>query len=201
MPSHSSHLLQPLDVGCFAPLKKAYGNQVEDLIRNHINHVTKLEFLPAFKAAFENAITKENICGGFRGTGLIPYDPNAVLSQLEVRLRTPTPLVEDTIWESKTPGDPAELASQTELIKDKITRHQNSSPTPINNAVDQFLKGAHRIAYQLTLLKSENAALRKANEAASRRRQRKKKRVQKRGTLIIGEGSELIAQNDVNQQI
>jgi hypothetical protein len=25
MPPHSSHLLQPLDVGCFAPLKKAYG--------------------------------------------------------------------------------------------------------------------------------------------------------------------------------
>jgi hypothetical protein len=25
MPPHSLHLLQPLDVGCFAPLKKAYG--------------------------------------------------------------------------------------------------------------------------------------------------------------------------------
>ncbi|KAF7139767.1 hypothetical protein CNMCM5793_008095 [Aspergillus hiratsukae] len=27
MPSHSSHKLQPLDVGCFAPLKEAYGMQ------------------------------------------------------------------------------------------------------------------------------------------------------------------------------
>ena len=25
MPAHSSHLLQPLDVGCFGPLKQAYG--------------------------------------------------------------------------------------------------------------------------------------------------------------------------------
>jgi hypothetical protein len=184
MPPHSSHLLQPLDVGCFAPLKKAYGSQVEELIRNHINHITKLEFLPAFKAAFENAITKENIRGGFRGAGLIPDNPEAVLSQLEIRIRTPTPLLEeDTPWELKTPGNPAELASQTELIKDKVARHQNSSPTPINDAVDQFLKGAHRIAHQLTILKSENAVLRKANEAASRRRQRKKKRLQKQGTL------------------
>jgi len=202
MPSHSSHLLQPLDVGCFAPLKKAYGNQVGDLIRNHINHITKLEFLPAFKAAFVAAITKDNICGSFRGAGIIPYDPEAVLSKLEIRLRTPTLSIEDNDpWESKTPGNPAELASQTELIKDKITRHQNSSPTPINNAVDQFLKGAHRMAYQLTLLKSENAALRKANEAASQRRKRQKKRIQKRGTLTIEEGSEMIAQNDVDQQI
>jgi hypothetical protein len=27
MPPHSSHLLQPLDVGCFGPLKKAYGRE------------------------------------------------------------------------------------------------------------------------------------------------------------------------------
>jgi hypothetical protein len=32
MPPHSSHLLQPLDVGCFAPLKKAYGTQIGELI-------------------------------------------------------------------------------------------------------------------------------------------------------------------------
>jgi len=29
MPPHSSHLLQPLDVGCFAPLKKAYSRQID----------------------------------------------------------------------------------------------------------------------------------------------------------------------------
>ena len=52
MPAHSSHILQPLNVGCFAPLKQAYGRQVEGLIRLHINHVTKLEFLPAFKQAY-----------------------------------------------------------------------------------------------------------------------------------------------------
>ncbi|KAF7578666.1 hypothetical protein PtrM4_029060 [Pyrenophora tritici-repentis] len=53
MPPHSSHLLQPLDVGCFSPLKRAYSREVESLMRNHINHITKLEFLPAFKIAFD----------------------------------------------------------------------------------------------------------------------------------------------------
>ena len=32
MPSHSSHILQPLDVGCFGPLKKAYGREIEGLM-------------------------------------------------------------------------------------------------------------------------------------------------------------------------
>lgn len=187
-----SHLLQPLDVGCFVLLKKAYRNQVENLIYNHINYITKLEFLPVFKVAFADAITKDNIYRGFRGTGLVPHNLEAVLSKLEIRPRTPTPLVEEDIpWESKTPSNLAKLASQTELIKSKITIHQNSSPTPINNTVDQFLKGAHCIAYQLTILRAENTALRKANEAASRRKQRKKKRIQKQKTLTIGEGSKI----------
>ncbi|EMD60751.1 hypothetical protein COCSADRAFT_163186 [Bipolaris sorokiniana ND90Pr] len=43
----------PLDVGCFSPLKRAYSREVESLIRYHINHITKLEFLPAFKVAFD----------------------------------------------------------------------------------------------------------------------------------------------------
>jgi hypothetical protein len=57
MLSHLSHLLQPLDVGCFSPLKTAYGKQ--GLMRNRINHITKLEFLSAFRVAFEVLITPE----------------------------------------------------------------------------------------------------------------------------------------------
>lgn len=48
MPPYSSHFLQPLDVGCFGPLKQAYGRQIESLIRAHINHVSKADFLYAF---------------------------------------------------------------------------------------------------------------------------------------------------------
>lgn len=29
MPSHSSHLLQPLDIGCFSAIKKAYGQYIQ----------------------------------------------------------------------------------------------------------------------------------------------------------------------------
>jgi hypothetical protein len=65
-------------------------------MRNRITHITKLEFLPCFKGAFNAAITKSNILGGFRGAGLVPFDPEAVISKLNVQLRTPTPpTVED----------------------------------------------------------------------------------------------------------
>ena len=35
MPAHSSHLLQPLDVGCFSPLKRAYSKQIKELMRGY----------------------------------------------------------------------------------------------------------------------------------------------------------------------
>src|SRR5579862_9106909 len=97
MPSYSLHLLQPLDVGYFGPLKKAYGKQVEHMIRNGINHITKLEFLPALRAAIEITFTPSNIKGGFRGVGLVPFDPEVVISKLDIQLRTPTPSpIDDT---------------------------------------------------------------------------------------------------------
>ena len=84
MPAHSSHLLQPLDVACFSPLKRAYGDMISGLARNRTHYISKETFLPAFKSAFERTFTKENIQAGFRGAGLVPHDPQAVLSKLDV---------------------------------------------------------------------------------------------------------------------
>ena len=93
MPPHLLHLLQPLDMGCFLLLKRAYGAEVNALIRVHIHHINKLSFLPAFKIAFKRAFTKENICLSFQGAGLVPFNPEAVLSKLNIKLRTMTPPV------------------------------------------------------------------------------------------------------------
>jgi len=112
MPLHSSHLLQPLDVGCFAPLKKAYNGQVLDLMCNYITHILKEAFLPAFRAAFNASITPKNTRGGFRGTELVPFNPEAVISKLDIRLKTPIPPpAEDLPWEAETLSNVAEIAS------------------------------------------------------------------------------------------
>ena len=102
MPPHSSHLLQPLDVGCFAPLKKAYGRQIADNTRLGINHIDKLEFLLAFERAHKEALSSSNIRSGFAATGLIPYDPSRVLSRLQIKLRTPTPPSQDAESQDST---------------------------------------------------------------------------------------------------
>jgi len=165
MPPHSSHILQPLDVGCFSPLKASYGKQIETLVRNRINHIIKLEFLPAFEEAFRAALTEQNIKSGFRATGLVPYDPDNVLSHLDLRLRTSTPpLIEEPYWTSKTPQNATELECQTTHLKNRVVKHQDSSPTSINEAFDQLVKGAQIMVHSATLLKAEVKALQEANQ-------------------------------------
>jgi len=86
LPAHSSHLTQPLDVGCFGPLKQAYGRQIKGFIKAHIKHITKVEFFIAFKEAYQQLITVLNSKAGFRRAGLIPFDSQAVISKLDVKL-------------------------------------------------------------------------------------------------------------------
>ncbi|KAI1681040.1 DDE superfamily endonuclease [Pyrenophora tritici-repentis] len=135
---HSSYLLQPLDVGCFSPLKRAYSREVESLMRNHINHITKLEFLPAFKIAFNRAFTPANICSAFRGAGLVPLQLEAVLSKVDVQLRTPTPpaALPEAPWVAQTPSNVRELEAQSSLIRERVRQHKSSSPALIIIAID-----------------------------------------------------------------
>jgi hypothetical protein len=62
-------------------------------------------------------------------------------------------------------------------VKARIQRHVDSSPTSIVEAFEKVLKGAAIIAHKLVLAQKEIAELRAANEAATRRRSHKRKRV------------------------
>jgi len=201
MPSHSSHLLQPLDVGCFSPLKRAYGNEISVLARNHTNHIAKETFLSAFKTAFNKAFTKENICASFRGAGLVPNEPEVVLSKLDLKLRTPTPAIsEDLPWQSHTPSNAREVEAQSTLIRDRIRQHKSSSPASIIESINRLEKGSAKVMHDFVLLREEMATLRQAAETAKRRRSHKKRYIYSQETLTVGEMTDLINPTEVAVQ-
>jgi hypothetical protein len=205
MPPYSSYLLQPLDVGCFAPLKRAYSGEIEDLVRCRINHITKEEFLPAFRAAFDKAITTDNIRGAFKGAGLIPFNPDAVISKLDIRLRTLSPLPADPPqWQSQTPRNAIEVGSQTEYVRQRLQRHQNSSPTSLIESLASLEKGVQMIAHGASIMEIEIGRLRRANNILTQRKTRKKKVLKGAVTRSIADGLQLSTQRgdqDTNEQI
>lgn len=201
MPPHSSHLLQPLDVGCFSPLKKAYGAEISGLARRLMTHITKIEFLPAFKTAFLKVFSAETIKGAFRGAGLVPLNPEEVLQHIDIRIRTPSlPVEEPTTWESKTPSNLHEFEAQSTLVRKRIRDHFNSSPTSTMQVLEKLEKGALSAMHSQVLVLDEIAGLRKTIEETTKRKSRKRRYIQDQGSLTVAEGSQLATHKDAGGQ-
>ena len=91
MPAHLSHILQPLNVGCFAPLKRAYSKEIRVLALDYIGQINKKAFIATLREVFKKAFLKADILSSFRATGLVPSDLLVVLSKLDVKPRTLSP--------------------------------------------------------------------------------------------------------------
>jgi hypothetical protein len=89
LPPLCSHILQPLDVGVFAPLKRALASETDAALRLGTGRMSRVEWLEMYIRAREKALTMSNIRGGWRGAGLAPLSPITVLDKLPVN-RTPT---------------------------------------------------------------------------------------------------------------
>jgi hypothetical protein len=59
---------------------------------------------------------------------------------------------------SKTPRNIKELEHQSTLVKEKCRVHQNSSPTPINDALDKIVNYAAQINLAVLAQESHKAA-------------------------------------------
>jgi hypothetical protein len=175
MPSHSSHILQPLDVVCFSPLKRKYSQRVRDLARKRVFYINKEGFLPAFKDASFDVFTTENCRKVFEAAGLVPTNAQVVLDLLEVRLRTlPEPLLLETPWQSKTPSNTHEFGSQSKLVRESFTR----SPIKASSSFSQLVKGAEHMLHQAVLLAARNTELEEQLAVMTKRKTRKRKRIQ-----------------------
>ena len=76
IPSHTSHILQPLDSVPFANLKTAWNEQLIDhLFRSVGLGFSKMEFFEVFIPAWKKSMTPQNIRAGFRETGICPFNP------------------------------------------------------------------------------------------------------------------------------
>jgi hypothetical protein len=197
MPPHSSHLLQPLDVGCFAPLKRAYGRLIEYKARIGLNTIDKFDFLEAYPQARMDAFKPDTIKNSFAAAGLIPLDPSRVLSQLNIRLSTPTPPgSQSTNSAPKTPHNPKQLKKQISTIQ-RLLRDRTQSPSSTTKrALNQLLKGCEMAMNSAVLLAKENQDLRAANEKQRQKRKRSNRQIACTEGLSIQEGQNLLESRD-----
>src|SRR5436190_17682455 len=96
LPPHCSHLLQPLDVCIFGPLKSALSKELDHIFRTRISTLQKIEWFQAFMKAHVSSINVKNIQGGWHGTGIYPMNPTRVLKQFALSVSIDSSLQSET---------------------------------------------------------------------------------------------------------
>ena len=91
----------------------------------------------------------------FAATGLVPHDPERVLSKLHAQLKTPTPPSSSHSqapqpWQFQTPHDTIQLEHQARAIQNNAVL-----PTPENRALNQLVKGCQLAMHNAVLLAEE----------------------------------------------
>ena len=78
LPAHHSHILQPLDVGCFGPLQKIYNIKAQKFLRENPGEIiTRYEVAQLASSAYVSALSARNLMNSFKKTGIYSYNPEA----------------------------------------------------------------------------------------------------------------------------
>ncbi|EED17234.1 conserved hypothetical protein [Talaromyces stipitatus ATCC 10500] len=141
--------------------------------------------------------TTQNIKSGFSHTGIVPYNLQKVLSQLQIAVREATPASirpstsSSSTWSPKTPYNARTLEKQAKSVKRSLNMGDLDSNSPSCPAFNQLIKGSLVVMHQAAILARENHNLREANDILQKRRTRRTKALQADGILTVAEGREL----------
>jgi DNA-binding transcriptional MerR regulator len=147
---HTSHVLQPLDVGVFSAYKHWHSEAVEAASITGCQKFTKDEFLYAIATIRDKTFRPHTIKLGFRLTGLWPIDSKLITNELveyDPYLRQVTPSTSSLCTDFSTP-------KTTEKVK-KLGAYLNSyndHPSRFQKALDKITKSAEAqtaLAYEL----------------------------------------------------
>ena len=97
LPPHTTHVTQPLDRGCFSPLKMAWREVCHTFMaENPGKRVTRFNFSQLFSLAWMKSMTMKNIVGGFRVTGVYSVNRSVIEKSKEPSAITKPSLSEAT---------------------------------------------------------------------------------------------------------
>jgi hypothetical protein len=186
-------------------LKKAYGEKIAENIRLGINHIDKSEFLVAYQQARLVALSSSNIRSGFTATGIVPYNPDQVLSRLQVKPRTPTPPLQSDDQHSEgpdvlqTPYNVIQLQAQAQAIKQFRQHHPQDPPSPTDQALSQLVKGCQIAMHNAVLLAHENKEVRAANQRQKKKQEKPRSYIAQGGVLTVEEGTRRAENREIEQ--
>ena len=79
LPPHTSHILQPMDVGCFGPFEVLYQAEVKKFTRQKAGtSVTRYDICGLVCKVYDRALQSDNLRATYRKTGIYPFEKTVV---------------------------------------------------------------------------------------------------------------------------
>src|SRR5450432_919755 len=194
LPPHSTHLLQPLDIGVFQSFKHYHQEILEESIRFSSIEFKRKDFLASFQTMRNLTFKKPIILRAWKLASLIPFNQNHVLKQMEV-MSTPERELEPII---SIKEDFSLCQTLRNLIAcEKYSSYINSrlasvidnslelSPT-VARVIEKRDKGT-KILLLSGILAREELDSKKDAELEKLRRKQGNRKVQQYGTILVGD--------------
>lgn len=164
-PAHLTHMIQPLDVGIFGPIQRAYDKQAREWIKNPANgRMSLASFFLLYHQARET-VRNNMVASSFRGTGLVPISEDQVLAKLPTLSSTSEPLpfnIAKPIVPFQPPSTPRNdrtIGALAAAARNPI----NASTPQLRTLVNVAVKGAQAAIADRDMLREELRQLRFAN--------------------------------------
>ena len=164
LPPHSTHLTQPLDVGCFQPFKHYHAEAVDAAVRLGSSNFDRLDFLAAFNWIRSQTFTTSTITLAFKKTGFVPYNPEVVLEKVRnlPRAATPPPDSQHPPVLAVTPHSAKDVIKYGEWFQELLAKQAFVIPEGMRKPLAQFVKGSIANGYSRQIAKQDLEAIHKA---------------------------------------
>ena len=112
LPAHTTHILQPLDVGVFKSLKSNYSKACKKHLATHPGRVITSDILASLlRQAWSVSVTPVNAMSGFKKCGIYPLNPGEITD----RQLTPSKALTHSASDSSL-ADKSEFTPQQEAL-------------------------------------------------------------------------------------
>jgi len=187
LPSHLTHVLQPLDVGIFQPYKHWHKEAVHSSIRKLDLKYTVGSFIRDLPEIRANTFKASTIIHAFQKSGIWPIDKEEALSKL---LKYSAPQQAEIAGELR----PMTLQQTESQLHEWKTRIPVLLSSPSRRRYSDFINGTEQVLAKAQLVELDlNLAVRR--EDGQRKRQATNRRtIQKGGHLSVNEARDKIDQ-------
>jgi hypothetical protein len=200
LPPNLTHLLQPLDVTVFQPLKHYQAKALDILVRDGVMDIGKLEFLSYIEDIRKKAFKKETIQSAFKKTGIWPFNPNKVLQEIASRQaeRTPSP----PLITSSSPFSTPVTLRQVNKMTTKISQGLKNDPfidPQLSQDISRLSRASIANAAELLQTKRDLGRTQYAKKIQEQRRSLKNQPLQTGGILTVAEGRHMVQKKEENE--